>query len=881
MAKEAKEENYVRWLSELTKDSVKLAGGKGANLAEMYNNKLPVPPAFVITSEAYKIFIEKTGLDQDIYKILLKLDEEKTEELTDASKKIRALVEAEEMPKEMEEEILEAYEHLEANREALEQASGDALAILKKGREPVFVAVRSSATAEDSAAASFAGQQDTFLNVKGKSNLIEHIKKCFSSLFTARSIYYRVKKGFKHEEVFVAVVVQKMIDSEKSGVMFSQDPVEQTNNVIVEAVYGLGEGIVSGRIKPDHYQVNRDLEILSKEVSTKNIAIVRNSAGQNETVKLSEERAKSQVLKDYEIKKLADYAIQLEKHYEKPQDVEFAVEANELYIVQTRPITTEKKDVEEIEGNEILKGIPASPGIGSGKVRLVKDMDDLKQIKKGEVLVTEMTNPDMVVGMQKSNAIVTDEGGMTCHAAIVSREMGIPCVVGSRNATEVLKEGMEITVNGSTGSVYEGLAESKKAVVNPAVETETHLKVIVDLPNFAERASKTGLKHVGLTRLEGIIATSQKHPFYFLKNDKIQDYEDLIYEGIKQIAEYFDEIWVRTSDIRTDEYSNLEGAPKEIESNPMLGMHGIRASIKYPEILKAELKALKRIKDTKIGLTLPQVISVEEVRKVKEVLKEIDFLDARVGVMIETPASVQIIEELCKEGIEYISFGTNDLTQYTLAIDRNNEEVQYIYDETHPAMLSQIAHVISVCKKYNVESSICGQAGSNVKMVEFLIKAGIDSISVNADKAEEISKLIKEMEEKGLKGSEGEEEQEETNMEEEQEGEVEAKQEQAEEKSEEEQKIEEIEEKIAEAKEKIAEAKKEEAGDKKEEWSEDVEFGFDPLASQVEESPKEEEKEGDKEDILEEAEDEKEAEEEIAREGGGVEKGEDDELDIF
>ncbi|MFH1307550.1 MAG: phosphoenolpyruvate synthase [archaeon] len=856
--KEVKQEEiYVKWLSELSKDDVAKVGGKGANLAEMYNNKFPVPPAFVITSETYKSFLEKTGIDKEIYSILEKLDEEDTDELDEASKKIREIIETPEMPKDMQEEILEAYEHLDINREALQQASGDALAILKKGKEPVFVAVRSSATAEDSDAASFAGQQDSFLNVKGKSSLIEHVKKCFSSLFTARSIYYRLKKGFKHEDVFVAVVVQKMIDSEKSGVMFSQDPVEQTDNLIIEAVYGLGEGIVSGKIKPDHYKVSRDLEILSKDISNKKIAIVRNSAGANELVKLNEDRSKSQVLKDYEIKKLADYGVKLEEHYGKPQDVEFALEANEIYIVQTRPITTETIAIEETEGKEILAGIPASPGIGSGKVRLVLDLKDMKKVKKGDVLVTEMTNPDMVVTMQKSIAIVTDEGGMTCHASIVSREMGIPCVVGTREATKILKDDMEVTVNGSTGKVYEGLAESKKAEIKEAVPTKTKLKVIVDLPGFAKRASLTGLKHTGLTRLEGIIASSQKHPFYFLKKGNMGEYEKIIYEGIKQIAEYFDEIWVRTSDIRSDEYSNLEGAPKEIESNPMLGMHGIRAGLKFKEILKAELRALKRIENTKIGLLLPQVISVHEVKQVKETLQEIEFLDAKVGVMVETPASVQIIEELCKEGIEFISFGTNDLTQFTLAIDRNNEEVQYIYDETNPAVLSQLAHVIRVCKKYDIETSICGQAGSNKDMVEFLVKHGIDSISVNADVAWEISEFVKELEEKGLKGSEIEEKQEDSTMKEDKpigEAEVEEKQVEAE-----------AEEKAEEEEE---ESKKEE---KKEEWSESVEYGFDPFASQVDSEEKQEENKEDKEEPEEKAE-AKEAEED---------EGEDESLDIF
>jgi pyruvate,water dikinase len=340
------------------------------------------------------------------------------------------------------------------------------------------------------------------------------------------------------------------------------------------------------------------------------------------------------------------------------------------------------------------------------------------------------------------------------HAAIVSREMGIPAVVGTQEATQKLKENEIITVDGFSGKIYKGkVSENIQKEVLPMVETKIKIKVTVDLPSFAERASHSKAKEVGLTRIEGIISESGKHPFYFLQKDKIKDYEEIIFEGINGIAKYFEEVWVRTSDLRSDEYSNLEGAPKEKEQNPMLGMHGIRFGLKKPSILKAELNALKRVseKGKRIGLLLPQIISVEEVMEVKEVLKEIGFLDAKIGVMIETPASVQIIRELCEEGIDFISFGTNDLTQYTLAIDRNNEEVQYIYNEMHPAMLHQLEYVIKVCKEFGVESSICGQAGSKKEMVDVLFNFGIDSISVNADAAQEISKFVAELEGKSEK----------------------------------------------------------------------------------------------------------------------------------
>jgi len=362
-----------------------------------------------------------------------------------------------------------------------------------------------------------------------------------------------------------------------------------------------------------------------------------------------------------------------------------------------------------------------------------------------------MTNPDMVVSMQKCAAIVTDEGGITAHAAIVSREMGIPAVVGTRLATTKLKEGEVITVDGSTGQIYKGkVAETQKKEILPvSAKTKTKIKVIVDLPSFAERASRTGIKQIGLTRIEGIIAESGKHPNYFLEKGNIDDYEEIIFKGINGIAKFFDEMWIRTSDIRSDEFKNLEGAPKKVEVNPMLGLHGIRYGLKNPKILKAELKALKRVVEKsgkKIGVMMPQIISVSELQKVKEFLKEINFSEVKTGIMVETPAAVQLIKDFCNEGMDFISFGTNDLTQYILAVDRGNEKVQDLYNEMHPAVLHQLEFVIRVCKRNNVETSICGQAGSRKEMARFLVERGIDSISVNADVAKEISDYVAEVE---------------------------------------------------------------------------------------------------------------------------------------
>ncbi|MEM4605606.1 MAG: phosphoenolpyruvate synthase [Candidatus Pacearchaeota archaeon] len=743
----------IKWLSELTKKDILIAGGKGANLGEMYNSGFPVPPAFVITTHAFHYFIEKTKLQEEINQILSKIDIDNTKLLTEKAEEIRKIICSAKMPEDLENEILEAYDSLNIDLDEIKKAP-NALAIMRTAREPPFVAVRSSATAEDLGGASFAGQQETYINVKGNKELIEKVKAVFASIFTARSLYYRMKKGFD-AFVGIAVIVQKMINSDKSGVMFSVDPVKQ-ENILIEAVWGQGEGIVSGQIKPDSYIVSRDLEIIEEKISDKKIAIVRDSSGLTKTIQLTEEKSKQRVLKTYETKQLADYALKLEKHYGKPQDIEFAIENGEIFIVQTRPITTlgKKQEKEELEGKILLQGIGASPGIASGVVKIIRNIDDLHKIKKGDILVTTMTNPDMVVSMQRASAIVTDEGGVTSHAAIVSREMGIPCVVGTEIATNKLEESMEITVDGFTGKIYLGKAESKKVEILPIVETKTKIKVLVDLPDFAERAAKTKANGVGLVRLEGIIASAGKHPLWFEQNNKLEEYKEIIKKGLEKIAEHFigKEMWVRTSDIRSDEYSNLEGAPKHLEKNPMLGNHGIRFSLKHRLIFEAELKAIKELaeKGHKFGVMFPQIISPNEVKEAKKIMQELGIVKGlvKVGVMIETPASVVLIKDICQEGIDFISFGTNDLTQYTLAVDRGNEEVQYLYNEEDWAIKKQISRVIRECKFHKVETSICGQAGSKKEMVRFLVEQGIDSISVNADAAREISEFVRELEKK-------------------------------------------------------------------------------------------------------------------------------------
>ena len=749
-------EKYVKWLSELSKDSIPIVGGKGANLAEMYNSGFPVPAAFCITGQAFDAFLTKTRIKEQIASIIKNTNVEDTKALDVNAQKIKDLIINEEIPEDMEKEIIEAYELLSSEDESAGEVNA------KKNEQGVFVAVRSSATAEDLAGASFAGQQETFTNVRGKRELIKAVKKCFASLYTPRAIYYRNKKGFDKTETLLCVVIQKMIASEKSGVMFTKNPANGNDEIIIEAVFGLGEGIVSGKILPDHYVLSEDLELKEKKIANKKIALLKEDNGNGIETKLSEEKSKSQVLTLSEINTLGTLGLKIEKHYGKPQDIEFAVANDKVYIVQSRPVTTidKTRDNKEIKtlGKVLLSGLAASPGVASGIVRIVYSMDDLNKIQAGDILVTKMTNPDMVVAMQRAVAVITDEGGATSHAAIVSREMAIPCVVGTEKATTLLKDGLVVSVDGTNGKVYEGKIEGEgKKEIEQVVKTRTKIKVMVDLPDFAERAAKTGCEAVGLVRLEGIIAESGKHPLGFMKDNKIDDYRKIIQEGLDKIIKHFKEMWVRTSDIRTDEYQHLAGAPKEAEVNPMLGFHGIRFSLKNLPIFEAELTAIKNLAEKypekKFGIMFPQIITEGEMESAYKLFHaKYQRKNVIIGAMIETPAAVQIIRNICKYA-KFISFGTNDLTQYTLAVDRGNSECQYLYDEMHPAVLSQLKRVIDICKEYHVETSICGQAGSKKEMVEYLVRCGISSVSVNADMAHDISVLVAGLEGTNLKNS--------------------------------------------------------------------------------------------------------------------------------
>lgn len=753
----------IAWLNELSNKDVSIAGGKGASLAEMYNFKLPVPPAFIVTCEAFKKFLEHTGIKGHVFGLLRELDVDDTSKLEEASEKIKEIIVHTNIPENMKADIVEAYDNLNIDEEVLKETNNDVLKLVKTGRDMPFVAVRSSATAEDTEGASFAGQQETFLNVKGEKELLEAVRKCWASLYTPRAIFYRIKNNFPHEKVLIAVVVQKMINSKKSGVVFSVNPATNVNEIVIEAGFGLGEAVVSGAINPNLYILDKEtLEIKKKDIKKQTWMFTRdNLSGQTVKKNLNEEYWDVPALSEQEIKKLGELTLKIERHYGKPQDIEFAID-NKVYIVQSRPITTLNKKIskEEVSGELILEGLAASSGVGKGRVQRIEEKN-ISDFKEGNILVTTMTNPSFVPIMKKARAIVTDEGGLTAHASIVSRELGIPCIVGTERATKILKEGEEITVDATHGKVYKGIVgsikEEKVEISEEMIHTQTmtKIKANVDLPESVERALKINADGIGLLRLEMMIVNGGMHPAEYVRENKINDYIKLLKENIEKIARPFKgkQVWVRTSDIRTDEYRDLKGGDRENkEDNPMLGIHGVRRGLVDKEILKAEFRAIKELHEhglKDIGVMIPFLISVDELRKTKEVMRSIGLepcKDIEFGVMVETPAAVWIIEELCKEGINFISFGTNDLTQLTLGIDRNNERLASLFTEMHPAVLREIEHVINVCKRHNVETSICGQAASNPKMAEFLIRLGIDSLSCNIDAVGKIRLLAAKIE---------------------------------------------------------------------------------------------------------------------------------------
>ncbi|WP_256288046.1 phosphoenolpyruvate synthase [Halobellus inordinatus] len=755
----------VAWLDDVRSADIESVGGKAASLGELTGAGLPVPSGFVVTAGTYREFIEDAGIDEELFSAV-DVDHEDTEALREAHERAHELIMNTPVPDDVREGILAAYQDL--------------------GDGERFVAVRSSATAEDLPDASFAGQQETFLNVQ-EDALVERVKECWASLFSQRAIYYRNRQGFPHDQVDIAVVVQEMVDAEKSGVLFTSHPSTGEPQIIIEAAWGLGEAVVSGSVSPDNYVIDRDTaEVETITVADKKMMMVKDEeTGETIETEVPDEKRSARVLSDEEIEELVALGERVEDHYGTPQDVEWAIHEGEVYMLQSRPITTISDDEESAEaaaganggqvqagdtsqsGDVLFRGLGSSPGIASGEARIVTKLDHLDQVGEGDIIVTEMTMPDMVPAMKRASGIVTDEGGMTSHAAIVSRELGVPAVVGAGSATRQLEDGQPITIDGDKGTVREG-AEPEKETPEPIEEarpktpvkpmTATEVKVNVSIPEAAERAAATGADGVGLLRIEHMVLSLGKTPTKYIAENGERAYVDELVDGIRTAAEAFypRPVRVRTLDAPTDEFRQLEGGDDEPhEHNPMLGYRGIRRSLDNPDLFKHELEAFRRIFEMgydNVEVMFPLVNDAEDVFRARNLMEQagIDPTKREWGVMIETPAAALEVESMAETGIDFVSFGTNDLTQYTLAVDRNNERVADRFDELHPAVLKLIGDTIETCRDLDVRTSICGQAGSKPQMVQFLVEKGVSSVSANIDAVRDVQHEVKRVEQRLL-----------------------------------------------------------------------------------------------------------------------------------
>jgi len=740
-------------LEKCDKHDVKYVGGKVANLGEMIEAKFPVPSGFAITTRAYYVFLKENKLDVKIKHLLGTVNYEDSNSLAQVSRHIRQMMTSSPIPQEVVKEVFKEYEKLGRN---------------------VLVAVRSSATSEDSKEASFAGQQETFLNVAGESVLIEKVREAWASLFNARAVYYRHDQKLDHLKTGIALVVQRMVQSDASGVMFTADPVTGgRDRVIVEAIYGLGEYIVQGVVTPDHYEVVKsDLKIIDKEIKEQKVKFVKIGAENKEEKVLATDAAKQKITDD-QIVEVAKLGIELEKHYYFPQDIEWAREKGKIYIVQTRPITTlDKKEsaagvkTGTISTSEhaILIGSPASPGIGIGSVKVIHKVSDSSSFKPGMVLVAKATNPDFVPIMKKAAAIITQEGGRTSHAAIVSREYGIPAVVGAPLALEKLKDGMTITVNGSTGNVYKGsMKVEEKSEKRNDLKTATKLYVNLAEPELASKIAAYPVDGVGLLRAEFMIAHIGKHPKKFIEEGKGAEFTNRLADDIATFCKAFypRPVLYRATDFKTNEYKSLIGGKQyePNESNPMLGYRGAYRYIHDKRVFNLELEAIKKVRD-KMGLTnlrlmLPFVRSVKNLTEVKKLIHESGLKRShtfKLFMMVEIPSNVILIDEFINEGIDGISIGSNDLTMLTLGVDRDNQEVESEFDERNKAMLWSYERVIKAAREHGIESGMCGQAPSEYPdLVEKLVSWGLHSVSVSPDAIEKTRLAIYQAEQKLLK----------------------------------------------------------------------------------------------------------------------------------
>ena len=768
---------FIKFFNQITIKDVPQVGGKNASLGEMYGRLskagIKVPNGFATTAEAYNFFLTSTGLKEKIKKILNGLNTSDVIDLAKRGAEIRRLIMLALLPEQFESAIIDAYEKLSQFYHT----------------KNLHIAVRSSATAEDLPNASFAGQQESFLNVSGKVELLLAVKKCIASLFTNRAISYRVDKGFDHFKIALSVGVQKMVRSDlaSSGVMFTIDTESGFNKIVlINSIYGLGENIVQGNINPDEFYIFKPTRaIISRSLSRKKIKMIYSSNPKRQTrnVPVAINDQIKQSISDQQALKLADWGILIEKHYNRPMDIEWALDGqdNQLYIIQARPETIHSiRDYNIIEeyvldkkGKIITSGRSVGSRIGAGEAHRIMDVKDICKFQQGEILVTDMTDPDWEPIMKIASAIVTDKGGRTCHAAIISREMGIPCLVGANNASSKIVTGQEITVScaeGDKGFVYQDKLSFKinKINIKNLKRPKTKIMMNISSPEIAFTSSFIPNDGVGLAREEFIINDMIKiHPLALLnyekqKNKKIkkqiaqltigykdkkQYFVDKLAEGIATIAAAFypKDVIIRFSDFKTNEYANLIGGaefePKE--DNPMIGWRG--ASRYYDEKFKPafilECQAIKKVREqmklTNVKAMVPFCRTIEEAKKVIKIIADNGLKQGKNGFelycMVEVPSNVILAEEFAKL-FDGFSIGSNDLTQLTLGVDRDSSLVSHIYDENDQAVKILIKQVIQVAKKNKIKIGICGQAPSDFPdFAKFLVACDIDSISLNPD----------------------------------------------------------------------------------------------------------------------------------------------------
>lgn len=773
-----REEAYVLWFDELRREDVDLVGGKSSSLGELTSaTKVPVPYGFATTAHGYRHFMETTGLEPRIREELAKLtDVEDSALLREVTANIREMICEQEMPEDLAEAIRVAYEEL-----------GE-----KMNDKDPFVAVRSSATAEDLPDASFAGQQDTYLNVKGADVVIQKIKECYASTFTDRATYYREKQGYDHMTVALSATVQMMVFSKAAGVMFTVDLVSGSDDsIIIEASYGLGEYVVQGTVTPDNFTVDKNtLEIKKRIINDKPIKLIRKPEGDVVEEVVPAEERKAQAITDEQVKELATYAKAIEKHYGCYMDMEWGVDErdNKVWLLQARPETvwSQKKkngesaaaseEASDIDLDPIVQGLPASPGKAAGKAHVILDPSLIDEFKEGEILVTTMTAPDWVPAMKKAKAIITDAGGMTCHAAIVGRELGIPCIVGTRSrsqaATEVIKDGMDITVDATNGVAYDGIVDSivKKAEA-PAAATAvaesvpvTGTKVYMNLgnPDLAEKHGQLPCDGIGLMREEFIWTTFiHEHPLHLIETGRSEEAVNKLADGMRKVCQALAprQVVLRLSDFKSSEYRDLTGGDKYEPHEPsaLLGWRGASRYYdpKYLPAFKLELKAIKKVREEfgfkNLMVMIPFCRTVHEAEIVTGIMAEeglVRSADFKIWLMAEIPSNIILADQFNKF-VDGYSIGSNDLTMLVLGADRDNETVQHIYDERNLAVKRAIRHLIDVAHRDGKTVSICGQAPSVYpELCEFLVKSGIDSISVNPDAVVSTKKTVAQIEQR-------------------------------------------------------------------------------------------------------------------------------------